>query len=907
MKRTYGKVTILIIALLLFIGGVYWFSEQRVESTLTFLDKELEEAILDAAQIEVDDSDPTVALRQIESLDLSDRHLTSLEGIEYLSNLRELNLSHNHIEDLSPLSKLRNLTSLDLSYNQLESIDSLQNPSLEHLSLEHNRLTDIRPVKELGHLQTLNMNHNLIHSLEPLTNLSYLKTLYAKGNQITSIDPLQQVTTLQALDISYNNITQLDPIANHTHLVKELRIAGNPIESIRPILSYADRLQASDIGELALFVDVSERGGIKDESVTVTLSLPYESEARIFYTLDGSTPDEHSTLYEEPITITENTVLSAVAILPDGTTGEEVRETYLFHVDHDLPVFSLSTDPDHLFDEEKGIYVPGVNFNRKTSSPSSTGNYAMRGREWEREAKLELFSEDHRRAFSQRVGIRIHGGESRANEQKSFRIYARDSYGNDVISYPLFGEEETSHFKTFLLRNSGNDYNKTFFRDGFLQELVRPYLNVETQLYEPAVLYVNGEYWGIYNIRERFDEDYFETVHGIKKENLDHIENNGEIQSGRSHEWARLMDYLREHDLKNDEHFAYVEEMIDIDHALDYFITQIYVRNTDWPGNNHQMYQDRTAKDSKWRWLLYDLDFGFGRFGGPDAYRHHSLQQATEAGNDAMPNSDWSTLVLRSLLENEAVKDQFIQRMMVYADSVFAPERIERQLDMFRKRIEKEMPAHMERWETIPSMEAWQSNIEIMKQFAVERPHYVRLHLADYFGLDGVGKVTMDAKLAAHLSVGGRNLCLREDTCCGTFYWMTNVALPLEYEGKRVQITSSNPSVAFVDEQSNTLTLKEEGEATLDIANEAGEPLGEIKILVNHYDITDKKLAVGEEIPLDGGPWLTSDEAIVAIDENDSSARAEETGDVLLTKKRGNSFEEIIRVQVTDDGRGGEE
>jgi hypothetical protein len=188
-----------------------------------------------------------------------------------------------------------------------------------------------------------------------------------------------------------------------------------------------------------------------------------------------------------------------------------------------LPVVSIATDSLHLFDYDTGIFVPGSitimggpEDDKKKDEPHLFGNYVQRGVEWERPASFELFETSGERALAQDIGIRVHGGRSRSLPLKSLRLYARSEYGENRFYYPVFPDLPYREYNRLILRNSGQDFfsRSTMFRDGFMQTLVRD-LNLDTQAYRPSVVFINGEYWGIMNIRERYDEDYLARTWGV--------------------------------------------------------------------------------------------------------------------------------------------------------------------------------------------------------------------------------------------------------------------------------------------------------------------------------------------------------------------------------------------------------
>ncbi len=234
----------------------------------------------------------------------------------------------------------------------------------------------------------------------------------------------------------------------------------------------------------------------------------------------------------------------------------------------------------------------------------------------------------------------------------------------EYIEYPVFGNRKivqednvTDKFKTLLLRNGGNDAQSTIFRDAIMQSLVE-HTSLDVQAYKPVILFLNGEYWGIHNIRERFDKYYFENYYGVSEEELVIMEKDGELVEGTEEDVAyyrNMIDYIKNNSMKDSKHYQYISTLIDIENFILYNMAQIFFDNTDWPGNNNDFWRVRKetydedapyGHDGRWRWLLYDTDFGFGLYPYYGGYNNNTLVHATKAGETEWPNPDWSTLIL---------------------------------------------------------------------------------------------------------------------------------------------------------------------------------------------------------------------------------------------------------------------
>jgi Leucine-rich repeat (LRR) protein len=451
----------------------------------------------------------------------------------------------------------------------------------------------------------------------------------------------------------------------------------------------------------------------------------------------------------------------------EGRWSDETIQIFFVHPQgagrYTLPVISLVADPAHFFNYRTGIYVPGIHHNAESNRPDETGNYFESGIEWERPVHMTYFEPSGRVGFSQHAGVRIHGGWTRRFLQKSLRLYPRADYDEqNTIEFELFpnlrgtgtGEPITS-FNRILLRNSGNDWLSTLIRDAMMHQMVPMDQRMNVQAYAPVIVFLNGEYWGIHNMRERMDADYLASHYGFNTDQVTILENNRVLDHGIEQDVADYEAMLKliypefEADryptvatLQDEAVLNQIAQMMDIDHFIDYYITQIYFDNTDWPANNVKVWRLRTdgylpdapyGHDGRWRWLLFDTDYGFGLHTPGDASFNTLENALIEDGTD-WHNRPWSTFLMRSLLQNERIRNQFINRFEELLNTTFHPDQIIPVIEAVAARIEPEIEEQINRW-GYPggSVEQWRENVASMKQFAIDRPAHVREHLTDYF------------------------------------------------------------------------------------------------------------------------------------------------------------------------------
>lgn len=461
--------------------------------------------------------------------------------------------------------------------------------------------------------------------------------------------------------------------------------------------------------------------GFYDDKISLEISHE-NKEFQIRYTLDGSTPDFNSDVYSSPVTIVDRTqeenVLSAIkGIAPagdeyqpkfkinkgtvvkaavfdkNGVSGPVVTNTYFVGQSQEeeyngLPVISISTDAENLFDYEKGIYMLGKAFDDWKSTTniymveewSYEGNYSQRGREWERPVVFELIEPDGKVGYEGVLGLRIMGNATRSYAQKSFRLYAREEYsGEKNIKYPLIPNATKENddtqilkkYRTFLLRNGGNDCSYSKVRDPLVQRMVSD-RNLTTQDSRPAVVFINGEYWGLYAIEEDYSDNFIQHNYDIDNKDAVIIKC-GELEEGEESDMDlyRELTGILESDLTNADTYARLCQIADIQNFADYFVTLIYTANEDCLlnyNNNWRLWRSRTVtdlayQDGKWRYMLYDTEFSLGLYRDAGYGNHDSLQGAM-SGN-----------VFENLIKNEDFKKLFVTTFMDMRNENFNPVR----------------------------------------------------------------------------------------------------------------------------------------------------------------------------------------------------------------------------------------
>lgn len=494
--------------------------------------------------------------------------------------------------------------------------------------------------------------------------------------------------------------------------------------------------------------ELSKASGRYIGSFSLSMSHPMDG-VEIRYTTNGTEPSQNSPLYSGSISVPSTRVIKAKAFKSKHLPSETVAATYLIN-EHssNLPVVSISTKTDYLWDNTIGIYADGTN-----GIPGNcNGNNMNWNQDWKRHATFEYFTPTGERKINQHVDIRIGGACSRNFPQKSFVIDPKTKYGDNDFDYAFFpSKPDVKEFGRLSLNNSGNDFNTTTFRDALLQAVASDQLDVDYMAYQPTVFYLNGEYWGIQNLREKIDGNYVESNYDIDKEDVDLIETWENAIEGDNNAWVTYKNSLATMNPNDPATFDFIEANIDVQEYINYLVTEIYVGNTDWPGNNVKFWRQRST-DGRFRWILWDLDFGFGLYGTPS--NHPTLNFATETNGPGWPNPEWSTLHIRLVLQNPEFRSRFISTLAIAMGTTFHPDKVNAFIDQYKSKIESEIPYHKQRWGG--TVGDWQYEIQRLRDFSTQRHPYMQAHAAAFFGLDPLKfSVTTSPANAGEIKLNG--------------------------------------------------------------------------------------------------------------------------------------------------------
>jgi len=546
-------------------------------------------------------------------------------------------------------------------------------------------------------------------------------------------------------------------------------------------------------------------GFYNEESIELEIKAPNPN-AVIYYTLDGSIPNENSTIYENPfilkdksnednvlsnhlgiapnrnftppVKIKKGHVIRAMAKLPDGELTNVVSRTYYVGLNknelyQDNPVINIITDPDNLFDYEKGIYIMGKTYDDWLKEDPKRinnedylidGNYNKSGRESERPATIEYIPGNENIAvFSQDVGIRLKGKATRTYYQKSFHITSREEYGKKNMKFEFIpgnmradGKGPVTKYKTFNLRNGGNDSEFGKIRDMLLQDLVQnDYF--ETQQSDFAVVFIDGEYWGVYNVYEDYSDHYIGNNYDIDNKNVVVIKSY-KVESGEDEDiklFEDTVNYLRTTNMTIPENYEEAKRQFDMEGYVWYaaFYAYIDVQDGWYIGGNWAMWRVRDPDnsvpkaDGKWRMMTFDTEFSTGLYGDGTNYKSDIIKQVLNKKSFIVRQLGGA--ITNSLLNNEEFKTMYINALCDMKNIHFEPKRVKKAIDEKENILLPLMKDHILRngpdWALEDPEVSFKDQVKLIRDWLNGRDSVFMKFIQDDFGFQPPNKVIITA------------------------------------------------------------------------------------------------------------------------------------------------------------------
>jgi len=461
-----------------------------------------------------------------------------------------------------------------------------------------------------------------------------------------------------------------------------------------------------------------------ENNTTIELTCD-EPDCTIRFTRDGSIPDENSELYLSPFQIDTTTSIRAITFSNDLYSSQSTTQTFFCNTMHTLPILALTSEPDNFWEWENGIFILG---------PNGDPVYPHFGANFWKDIEIPV----HMEYFINRelvakfdVGTKIHGGKAaRSKPAKALRLLTDKNFESEGMNYSFFKNKNINNFRRLIIRNASGDFNYTHFRDAYLHRyFINEDLDLDVIAHQPIVLYINGTYWGVMNLREKIDQFYLKENYGMEKDSIDLLEEDLVVIEGSKDEYLANYDFLVNNDLSIQSNFDIAEKYFDLNNLADYFIVQTYVNNTDFPNNNIKYWQPK-KEGGKWRYILFDMDVGMGRYGWTVAHYDNFNWRLENADSNKFIN------IIKAYFDNKNYRNYFINRYADLMNTIFTPENFAKETENTIAEIDEEMKRHFLQW-TWPGYDVWQEErIPGLFTFIEERPENQREFIRQYFELE---------------------------------------------------------------------------------------------------------------------------------------------------------------------------
>jgi len=631
-----------------------------------------------------------------------------------------------------------------------------------------------------------------------------------KGDEI--VDKLEKMAKQPAPNIAYGRETdgsdqwgyELHPTpgeANGGFVVDAKHLLGEPV--------FSQKGQVFENGQMC----------------QLTLSLPDGAPegTEIRYTLDGKEPTIASQKYTAPLSFYSTTVVRAKLLCDGYLSPRSTCHSYIFFPQNrplTLSVVSIITDNMYLNDAKIGIYVEGTYGNNASNNYKKNYEY-----DWRRPMNIEFFETSGQESVINQLGeMRICGGATRGNARKSLAIYANKRFGEKRLNYEFFPDQKPGlkDFKSIMLRNAGNDFDYLYMRDAIIQRTMAQHVDLDWQAWRPVIVYINGEYMGMLNIRERSNEDNIYTNYdGL--EDIDMIENDWELKEGTMDHYNAFKEFYNEHGHT----LAEYAEWMDWQEYINLMVENMYFNNQDFPGNNIVIWRPQ-GEGGKWRWITKDTDFGLGLYGSAPNYNTIEWMYNNSYDPDrAWGNTYEATRLFRRLMEDADFKREFLDRAAIYMGDFLNEKGTRAIWDEMYDMIKTEYPYHRElinRW-----WPNYNDELSSARNWLNKRTNYFYKQLADYYSWGTPTAVTINKTNPSDVTLTFNGITLTGNVFDGKYYakrtitlsataneegktvtgWKVTGGLNKEVQGNELTLTMPNSSIAIMPLIGNASGIEE--------------------------------------------------------------------------------------------------
>lgn len=479
---------------------------------------------------------------------------------------------------------------------------------------------------------------------------------------------------------------------------------------------------------------------------------------KLYYTTNGSYPTRKDKRVDSSLYINKTTSL-LLRFRFKNNKDTIIARSFIFDTISKLPIVSISISPEDLWDNEKGIYTRGSG----AYFDDSTGHWENCNFQKKLEKKVGFIyiNSNRKEVVNQMCGLRIFGESTRRQPDKSLKIVARKEYGKKRFYYPFFNQKpHIKEHKQLVIRTSGNDYKNTRFKDVLNAYLARN-LGLDYMAYQQIRLYINGEYWGVYNLREKINKHYLYYNHSAKEDKSNIIMGRWVVQHGNRRRYKKMYNWFFNLEKMDSVSYIKAKEYLDIRNYINYRAYQIFINNVDSRGNIR--YWNSKDKDNKFRMILYDTDLSFGRLD------RDYLSKCLSSEQTDWFNNTWSTIYLRKLMEYEEFRYEFINQYAHIMNTALHTDTIITAVDYFENLYKDELPRPGDRiakhLKKVPiPIEKWFKKVNNFRYFAKKRPEIARNEITRVLAKDGT----------FYLKINGEN---------GQVNINNNYPIPIPFEG----------------------------------------------------------------------------------------------------------------------------
>lgn len=449
---------------------------------------------------------------------------------------------------------------------------------------------------------------------------------------------------------------------------------------------------------VAYIPTLSDNPGVYNNSEGINLVL--NGNGTIYYTLDGSEPTTNSKVYSSPIFLNKTTVVKAISYQEGKIVSDKVVGSYIINENHILPVMSISLNPS--------------DFNKIQGDP------------WNENLEVNSYAElyENGKSFSIPCGFKLFGGSTRGLKKKSFSLKFKKKYGAGNLKYQVFNNRDYSEFDSLVLRSGSQDNESAFIRDILMTSIVDGKINVSVQAYKSVILYINGNYWGVYNIREKVDDNFISNNFNVSSGDSNIVRIDNDITTGSGKKYFDLINYVTTHNMSTSESYNHVKEQMNINSYIDFWVAETWVTNNDIV--NTRFFWHPSIDDGKINMIFYDLDFAM--------WNYNNNYYSFMTNPNGMSRLNISTTLMRALMKNSQFKKDFKTRVCYQYKNIWNEKNVLKRIDEIYNSIKPEMERNQIRWSQ--TMKNWESEVEYLREYTKKRESYFKSTTKAFFNMN---------------------------------------------------------------------------------------------------------------------------------------------------------------------------